>query len=105
MGSLILGGLDRGYDYDLLADLIVKRHIPHAVLLPGARDKIKTSLMRAGYRGQVYEAESMDTVVTLCAQHTPAHHTCLLSTAAPSYDLFTNFKDKGNRFKKAILAL
>ncbi len=105
VGSLILGGLDRGYDYDLLADLIVKRHIPHAVLLPGARDKIKTSLMRAGYRGQVYEAESMDTVVTLCAQHTPAHHTCLLSTAAPSYDLFTNFKDKGNRFKKAILAL
>ena len=105
VGSMILGGLDRGYDYDALTTLITTRTIPHVILFPGGRDKIKTSLLRAGYHGTVHEADTMEQAVTLCAAHTPTHHTCLLSTAAPSYDLFTDFKDKGNRFRKAARGL
>ncbi len=102
LGSLILGGLDRGYDYTPLAQLVAEVKIPVVVLLPGGREKIKNALREARYDGTVKEAADMQEAVRHCFENTPAGRIALLSTAAPSYDLFKNFEDKGDQYKEAI---
>lgn len=102
LGSLVLGGLDRGYNYDELAQLIASRNVPLVVLLPGGREKITRALHRANYTGEVINADTMHAVVEALAQNTPKDHVALLSTAAPSYDLFTSFKDKGHQFQETV---
>lgn len=105
VGSIALGGLDRGYDYTQLAQYITERKIPTVVLFFGAREKIKQALQEAGYAGEMLEAILMDEAVKLMAEHTPKNHVALLSTAAPSYDEFKNYIEQGDTFKKTVTTL
>lgn len=105
LGSIVLGGLDRGYDYDALAQLLTSRQVPVIMLLPGTRDKIKRALIRSNYAGELIEVADMTSTVENLAKHTPIDHVALLSTAAPSYDLFKDFEDQGLQFQTAIQKL
>lgn len=98
LGSIILGGLDRGYDFTELTQRISELHVPAVILLPGARDKLKTALSRAAYAGVQADADTMEAAVAACYRHTPPGRVALLSTAAPSYDLFKNYEDQGDQF-------
>lgn len=102
VGSIVLGGLDRGYDYDELAQLLTNRHVAIIALFPGARDKIKRALTRSNYEGEIIEVEDMIGAVDALSKHTPKDHVALLSTAAPSYDQYKSFKDQGRQFQAAV---
>ena len=103
LGSIILGGEDRGYDFTPLAKELTARSIGHVVLLPGARNRIKDSLDSSGFTGTIHNAENMKEAVEACIDYTPRGHVALLSTAAPSFDKFKDYKDQGEQFKKAIV--
>ena len=105
LGSILLGGMDRGYKYDELAQLLAQRHVPFVLLFPGARDKFLKALTRAQFAGEVIPVQNMQEAVEQMSKHTPSEHAALLSTAAPSYDQFRNYKDQGNQFKEAVLGL
>ena len=102
IGALILGGQDRGYDFNNLARTIVKYDVNAVIMLPGAREKITTALVEAGYAGKRVTAESMEEAVVACFEHAPKDTIALLSTASPSYDLFKDYKDKGEQFARAV---
>ena len=99
---LILGGVDKGNDYSLIADLV--------------KEKVKTIICLGVDNKKIHEAFEKDisTIVNtksaLEAVHAAFHFATkgdvvLLSPACASFDLFENYEDRGNQFKKAVKEL
>ncbi|MGB4775606.1 MAG: UDP-N-acetylmuramoyl-L-alanine--D-glutamate ligase [Daejeonella sp.] len=99
---LILGGIDKGNDYDMLKDL-VKNKVRGIVCLGKDNKRIHDA----------FEDDVEVIVNTFSAQEAVqiAYHlakkgdTVLLSPACASFDLFKNYEDRGNQFKQAVKEL
>lgn len=102
-GAIILGGLDRGYDFTELAKVIAERKIPVIVYFPDSGKTIEQAIANAGYGApHTLHTASMHDAVAFIAQHAEHGSTALLSCAAPSYTIFKNFEDKGDQFQTEI---
>ncbi|MEK7109890.1 MAG: UDP-N-acetylmuramoyl-L-alanine--D-glutamate ligase [Patescibacteria group bacterium] len=98
IGTIFLGGLDRGYDFDELSRVIIEKRIPNIVLFPDSGKKIFELLKKAdGIK--FLKTEGMEEAVKFAYDNTPANTVCLLSTASPSYSLWKNFEEKGDLFQ------
>ncbi len=99
---LILGGVDKGNDYQMLKELVKSK--VSAIVCIGKDNKriheafedevdviVNTSSMRDAVDVSFHLAKKTDTV--------------LLSPACASFDLFKNYEDRGDQFKKAVLEL
>jgi len=99
---LILGGVDKGNDYSLIADLV--------------KEKVKAIICLGTDNSKIIEAFSgiVETIVTtntaLDAVQGAFHFAekgdvVLLSPACASFDLFKNYEDRGTQFKQAVKEL
>jgi UDP-N-acetylmuramoylalanine--D-glutamate ligase len=99
---LILGGVDKGNDYAVLKDLV--------------REKVKAIVCLGTDNRKIHEA--FGNIVSLMVNTTTAKEATeaafhfaakgdvvLLSPACASFDLFKNYEDRGNQFKKAVKEL
>lgn len=105
--TIILGGHDRGNDFTELAATLVKESIEHAILFPGSGARIRSAIEDADTQKRItlHDAADMKTAVELAKDGTPEGTVCLLSTASPSYGLFKNFEEKGEKFQDAVKRL
>ena len=105
LGSIILGGQDRRQRFTPLITLLATLGAPHIIVLHShVSPRIIRTLSRLHY--PCYSlARDLPEAIQHALQHTPPGHICLLSTAAPSYDTFKNFEEKGTTFQKCIQAL
>ena len=108
LGSIILGGSDRGYDFNLLAKKIFKEQ-PNLVILLPTTGKLIWQAIKNVYKQngkkklpKKYFTDNMKDSVEKMYKHTPKNKIALLSTGSPSYSVFKNFEEKGNLFKKYI---
>lgn len=97
--TLIVGGLDRGIDFKKLSQRIDKSKIKTLILFPESGKKIYSSIKN---KIKHYSVNSMEKAVQLCFKNTNEDKICLLSPASPSYNLFKDFKERGDLFKKYI---
>lgn len=105
VGTLVLGGEDRGYDFTKLCEVLATNNIQNIVLFPDSR-KIRLELKNhPEYHPCVLETTSMKEAVSFAYQNTPAGMVCLLSCASPSYSLWKNFEEKGDEFQKLVKEL
>lgn len=105
-GALILGGLDRGYNFTELGKEIARRRIPVLVFFPDTGKTIETAIRSAGFTApHTLHTTSMNEAVEFIAAHCEKRTTALLSCASPSYTLFKNFEDKGDQFSNAVFFL
>jgi UDP-N-acetylmuramoylalanine--D-glutamate ligase len=99
---LILGGVDKGNDYSLIADLV--------------KEKVKAIICLGTDNSKIIDAFSgiVETIVTtnnaLDAVQGAFHFAekgdvVLLSPACASFDLFKNYEDRGTQFKQAVKEL
>jgi len=99
---LIMGGVDKGNDYNMLKDLV--------------RDKVKAIVCLGKNNKRIHKAfeNDVDIIVNTFSAHEAvqvAYHlakkgdTVLLSPACASFDLFQNYEDRGNQFKIAVKEL
>ncbi len=99
---LILGGVDKGNDYSLIADLV--------------KEKVKAIICLGTDNRKIHEAFGnlvspiVNTGSALEAVHAAFHFSekgdvVLLSPACASFDLFKNYEDRGNQFKQAVREL
>ena len=99
---LILGGVDKGNDYSLLKELV--------------KEKVKAIVCMGTDNRKIQEAFSdivplmVNTDNTTDAVQSAFHFASkgdvvLLSPACASFDLFKNYEDRGNQFKKAVKEL
>ena len=100
VGTILLGGEDRGVDFGELVEVLKKFGVENVVLFPDSGVRIK-GLLGDGFR--VLETESMEEAVTWAKKNTVAGKVCLLSTASPSYSLWKNFEEKGEEFQKWVV--
>lgn len=98
IGTIFLGGEDRGYDFKLLEKELRKHKIPNVVLFPETGKRILTS--RKGFN--ILETKDMKAAVDFAFKKTPKGQICLLSTASPSYSVWKNFEEKGDLFQKFV---
>ncbi|MDP4263061.1 MAG: UDP-N-acetylmuramoyl-L-alanine--D-glutamate ligase [Bacteroidota bacterium] len=96
---LILGGVDKGNDYSLIADLV--------------KEKVKAIICLGTDNRKIHEAFGnmispiVNTGSALEAVHAAFHFSTkgdvvLLSPACASFDLFKNYEDRGTQFKRAV---
>ena len=98
IGTIFLGGQDRGYDFRELEKIIKQYHIRNIALFPKSGGRILKS--RHGFN--VLETRSMKEAVSFAFQNTPKGKICLLSMASPSYSLWKNFEEKGDSFQNLV---
>ena len=98
IGTIFLGGEDRGYDFGNLEKTLRSYKIKNIVLFPESGKRILKS--RQGFN--ILETRNMKAAVSFAFRNTPKGQICLLSTASPSYSLWKNFGEKGEEFKKYI---
>lgn len=104
VGCVMLGGVDRNYDFSHLVKLLHLVGIPKLVLFPDTGEKIKNLLPEA-YKPDIFETRDMESAVNWAAENTPSGSICLLSTASPSTVLWSNFEEKGSVFQQAVQGL
>ena len=104
LGTLILGGKDKGNRYDLLIDELLKLH-PFVILLnTEVGNKVKELLEKTGFEHYVI-VNDFASAVELGYQFTEPGKICLMSPAGASFDWFVNYKDRGDQFKALVFAL
>ncbi|MBI5449470.1 UDP-N-acetylmuramoyl-L-alanine--D-glutamate ligase [Candidatus Gottesmanbacteria bacterium] len=103
VGSILLGGQNRGYDFSELAREIARRKIQVLVLFPDSGDAISDALAAMKYVPRmVLKTSDMASAVKFVYRHAPRDSVCLLSTASPSYSVWKNFEEKGSIFQKYV---
>lgn len=99
---LILGGVDKGNDYSLL-DGLVREKVKAIICLGKENEKIHEAF--DGVVSTVVDAGSASEAVQAAFHFAGKGDVVLLSPACASFDLFKNYEDRGNQFKKAAKEL
>ena len=103
--TLILGGSDKGLSYnDLGKEITTNKQVKKVIIIGQVGPLIIRSLNKAGFRGSIInlKQKSMIKIVENAYRNTLAGGVVILSPAAASFDMFKDYKDRGNQFKKAV---
>ena len=98
---VILGGQGKGEDYTPLAKTAA-REAEWAVLLGAEADKIEMALRKESFTN-IYRAADMTEAVRFARSTASAGMVVLLSPACTSWDMYPNYKARGEHFKQAVL--
>lgn len=102
--TLILGGSDKGLDYTELRTEISKRdNIKNLVLIGDMGDVIGGDI--EGKTIVNLGKSPMEKIVKTAFDMTPTGGVIILSPAAASFDMFKNYKDRGNQYKDSVINL
>ena len=103
---LLLGGMDRGIEYEELADFLLhESHLDHVVLMYESGRRIEQLLAGRGgancpldirYVPDLYQAADW------VRRNARPGTACILSPASASYGHFKNFEERGEAFKQLI---
>lgn len=97
---LLLGGFDRGIDYEPLVAYLKENPLPYILITGRAGQTIKDKLQTAEYKGNILEYTDMESAFVMMKQYAKSGDVCLLSPAAASYDRYKNFEERGRVFKE-----
>ena len=99
---LILGGVDKGNDYELIADLVKEK--VKAIICMGTDNKKIIEFFKDKV-ANIVEATSAKTAVDASFALSDKGDVVLLSPACASFDLFKNYEDRGCQFKESVKEL
>lgn len=100
--TLILGGVDKGNDYDLIKDMVAEK--VKAIVCMGV-DNSKIHAAFDGIVGKIIDTNNAEDAVKQAYEISQKGDVVLLSPACASFDLFKNYEDRGQQFKKAVKEL
>jgi UDP-N-acetylmuramoylalanine--D-glutamate ligase len=98
----IAGGVDKGNDYTML-EALVKSKVAGIVCL--GKDNSKLHAAFEGLVENIWDASTAEEAVGLAYRMAKKGNNVLLSPACASFDLFENYEERGNQFKRAVRAL
>lgn len=99
---LILGGVDKGNDYSLIEEL-VKEKVKAIICLGTDNKKIHEAFGKVAET--IVDAGTANEAVHIAFHFATKGDVVLLSPACASFDLFKNYEDRGQQFKKAVKEL
>ncbi|MFO8129831.1 MAG: UDP-N-acetylmuramoyl-L-alanine--D-glutamate ligase [Bacteroidales bacterium] len=95
---LILGGYDRGIDYDCLVSFLQGFNVKNILLTGPAGKRIQIKLKQSRHPSNLFYRHAFTDIFPLLRKIAKAGDTCLLSPAAASYDCFKDFEERGILF-------
>ena len=98
--TLIIGGEDRGQDFCELIAYVKKYTNIQLIALPDTGERIVTTAQDNAL--SISQCDTMYEAVQKAISITPNGGTVLLSPAAPSYNMYKNFEERGADFKNSI---
>ena len=98
----IVGGVDKGNDYSELLDLVKER--VKAIVCIGQNTKNIHKVFE-GHVDEIVDAKTMNEAVAFSYQLAKKGDAVLLSPACASFDMFSNFEERGLEFKKSVRSL
>ncbi|MBT1687820.1 UDP-N-acetylmuramoyl-L-alanine--D-glutamate ligase [Dawidia soli] len=98
----IAGGVDKGNDYGLIEDA-VRQKVRALICLGKDNEKLKKAF--GNVVPVIQETQSVPELVKMALQEAKPGDVVLLSPACASFDLFRNYEDRGDQFRKAVLDL
>lgn len=98
----IAGGIDKGNDYNLVKDQVSKK-VKALICLGTENDKLKNFF--SGIVNRIQETQQVSELVRMALSEAQPGDVVLLSPACASFDLFKNYEDRGDQFRKAVLDL
>ncbi|MBT6143412.1 UDP-N-acetylmuramoyl-L-alanine--D-glutamate ligase [bacterium] len=96
VSSLIMGGLDRGYDYSILQEALPEDITIY--VLANLQEKIQMQLVAF----RIILVEDFTEALDLIIKDSKAGTICLFSPGAPSYNSFQDFYERGAIFTKSL---
>ena len=100
--TLILGGVDKGNDYDLIKEMVAEK-VKAIVCLGIDNEKIHAAF--EGVVSTIIDTTSAAEAVKAAYEVSQKGDVVLLSPACASFDLFKNYEDRGEQFKQAVREL
>lgn len=103
--TLIIGGMDRGIDYDELIRFLADGPVRNVICLPLTGHLIHDRLKPMAVPGvNLLKVDTMKDAVEEAFKVTQKGKSCLLSPAAASYGFYKNFEERGRVFKDLVKA-
>ena len=96
---LIIGGKDKGNDYEAIREL-VKKKCKALVFLGADNTKLQSFFNPMGI--PTFDTHSMHECMDACVKIAAPGDTVLLSPCCASFDLFKNMEDRGEQFKTIV---
>lgn len=100
--AIILGGSDKGANFDELAVELSAQDGAKAVLVGQTAPKIQQALDKAGFKDYDRVAGGMSEIVQAAIKMLGGAGTVLLSPACASFDMFKDYQDRAEKFKKIV---
>ena len=102
---MISGGKDKGIRYDEIGPAIIEK-VKTLILIGATSDAIENALNKA-YGDmepcvRVIRATTYPEAVRIAKENAREKDTVILSPASTSFDMFNNFEERGNLFKKLV---
>jgi len=100
--TIIMGGLDKDMDFmSVLPSL--ESSVKNIVLIGQSAARMQKLFSRFSGGFDIFTCSSLEEAVTKSFDITMAGEVLLFSPGCASMDMFKDYKDRGNRFKKAIM--
>ncbi|MBR5082175.1 MAG: UDP-N-acetylmuramoyl-L-alanine--D-glutamate ligase [Bacteroidales bacterium] len=112
---LLLGGFDRGIDYQPLVDYLKEHPVQHLLFTGKAGERMMEMIRKDGVSTgsttcntevpepvegpTLFYYASMEAAFAYLSTYAQPGDVCLLSPAASSYDQYKNFEERGRKFK------
>ncbi len=104
-GTLLLGGMDRGIDYDPLVAFLPTTRLEHIILMYDSGKVILEKLKATSddeFMKKVVYIEELADACTFVKENASKNTAVILSPASASYGHFKNFEQRGDFFKEQI---
>lgn len=101
---LIAGGYDKHIPYDPLGP-VAKTTVKHAILLGATAQLIEDVLHREAPEVPITRVATMEDAVKTAAAMVGEGDIVFLSPASASFDMYRNFEERGNHFKRLVQEL
>jgi len=102
---LIAGGYDKHLDYEPIAKHIVEK-VSTLILLGQTAEKIRgvveKELNKQNKNLNIIKVESLEEAVIRARENVKPGEVVMLSPASASFDMFKNFEERGEKFKKLV---
>lgn len=95
---LIAGGKDKGGEYSVLKGAAAGK-IKLLILIGEAKEKMRAAV---GGAVEIVMADSLEEAVEIASSRCAPGDTVLLSPACSSFDMFNNFEERGEQFKRLV---
>ena len=98
--NLMLGGSDKGYEFDKIFEKLSKK-VQNIAVFGETKQKILQSAEKFNFKN-IYSCENLKEATKLCYRLASAGDVFLLSPACASFDQFSCSEESGNIFKKIV---